>query len=74
MSRYINGKYHVNFSSWITDLRIAEAKEYMRLHPNVKQEEVAFHSGFSSSSYFSKVFSRMEGMTPAAWRREILSV
>lgn len=70
MSRYINSKYGVNFSTWITQMRLEEAKNYMMQNPNVKQEEVAFHSGFSSSSYFSKVFSRVEGMTPAAWRKE----
>ena len=74
MSRYINKKYGVNFSTWITKLRISEAKKYMEAHPQVKQEEVAYHSGFSSSSYFSKVFSRMEGMTPAAWRKETQKV
>ena len=74
MSRYINNKYGVNFSTWITNLRISEAKEYMQEHPELKQEEVAFHSGFSSSSYFSKVFSRMEGVTPAAWRKEMLKM
>lgn len=73
MSRYINRKYGVNFSAWITDLRLEEAKTYMMEHPNVKQEEVAFHSGFSSSSYFSKVFSRAEGKTPVAWRKEMLT-
>ena len=45
-------------------------KNYMKENPNVKQEEVAIHSGFSSSSYFSRVFSRFESMTPAAWRKE----
>ncbi len=70
MSRYINRKYGVNFSTWITQLRLEEAKEYMRKNPNVKQEEVAIHSGFSSSSYFSRVFSRFENMTPTAWRKE----
>lgn len=72
MSRYINSRYGVNFSQWITDLRLEEAKDFMRVNPSAKLEEVAFHSGFSSSSYFSKVFSRVEGMSPALWRREIL--
>ncbi len=70
MSRYINQKYNANFSSWVTSLRIEEAKKFMLMHPNIKQEEVALHSGFSSSSYFSKVFSRVEGMTPVRWRKE----
>lgn len=70
MSRYINRKFEVNFSTLITQLRITEAKAYMVANPTVRQEEVAFHSGFSSSSYFSKVFSKAEGMTPAAWRKK----
>lgn len=70
MSRYINRKHGDNFSTWITKLRLEEAKSYMRENPNVKQEEVAIHSGFSSSSYFSRVFSRFESMTPSAWRKE----
>lgn len=70
MSRYINRKHGANFSTWITKLRLEEAKNYMKENPNVKQEEVAIHSGFSSSSYFSRVFSRFESMTPAAWRKE----
>ncbi len=70
MSRYINRKYGVKFSVWITQMRLEEAKVYMMQNPNIKQDEVAFHSGFSSSSYFSKVFSRVEGKTPAAWRKE----
>ena len=51
-----------------TELR-QHTREYMLAHPNVKQEEVALHSGFSSSSYFSKVFSREEGITPVLWRK-----
>lgn len=70
MSRYINRKHGDNFSTWITKLRLEEAKSYMRENPNVKQEEVAIHSGFSSSSYLSRVFSRFESMTPTAWRKE----
>ncbi len=71
VSRYINKKYNSNFSNWITSLRIEEAMKFMRANPNIKQEEVAFHSGFSSSSYFSKVFSRIVGKTPLTWRREL---
>lgn len=70
MSRYINRKYKVNFSSLVTRLRLSEAKEYMLQNPYLKQEEVALHSGFSSSSYFSKVFSREEGITPVLWRKQ----
>lgn len=71
LSRYINGKHAVNFSTWITTLRIKEAQAYMLAHPGAKLEEVAYHVGFSSASYFSRVFSRIVKTSPTIWRSNI---
>jgi len=68
LSRYINEHYHENFSEWVAKLRIAESKVLMRQLPNSKLEDIAYRSGFSSASYFSKVFSRIVGISPARWR------
>ena len=71
LSRYINGKHAVNFSTWITTLRIQEAQAYMLAHPGATLEEVAYHVGFSSASYFSRVFSRIVKTSPTIWRSNI---
>lgn len=71
LSRYINGKHAVNFSTWITTLRIKEAQVYMLAHPGATLEEVAYHVGFSSASYFSRVFSRIVKTSPTIWRSNI---
>lgn len=71
LSRYINGKHAVNFSTWITTLRIKEAQVYMMAHPGATLEEVAYHVGFSSASYFSRVFSRIVKTSPTIWRSNI---
>ena len=71
LSRYINGKHAVNFSTWITTLRIKEAQAYMLAHPGATLEEVAYHVGFSSASYFSRVFSRIVKTSPTIWRSNI---
>lgn len=67
LSRLINENFHMSFSHWISSLRIADAKEIILSDPNIKLEDIAFRVGFSSSSYFSKVFSQLEGVSPSVW-------
>lgn len=69
LSNFINSKFGDNFSVWVTKLRVEESKTLMMKHPDSKLETIAFEVGFSSSSYFSKVFSKYEGTSPAAWRK-----
>ena len=71
LSRYINEHFHMNFSEWIAQQRIVEAQRLMKELPEAKLEEIAFRSGFSSASYFSKVFSRIVGMSPMRWRENL---
>lgn len=73
LSYHINEKYGMSFSSWISGMRIAEAKRMMRENPDRKLEAIAYSSGFSSASYFSKVFSLHEGMSPTKWRKDCMA-
>ncbi|MEE0671056.1 helix-turn-helix domain-containing protein [Prevotella sp.] len=50
-----------------------EAKQLMTANPDRKMEDIAYTVGFSSPSYFSKVFASHEGMSPTVWRREVMS-
>ena len=70
LSRFIKESYDMNFSTWISSLRLEEAKRLMLSNKNMKLEDIAFAVGFSSLSYFSKVFSRLESTTPSVWLRE----
>ena len=71
LSFYINNRYGVNFSAWMASLRIEEAKRMMAADPNMRLEDIAMAVGFSSLSYFSKVFSLREGVPPTRWRKEV---
>ena len=53
----------------ITMRRITKAKELLRF-TRMSIEEVALESGFSDSSYFNKVFQKVEGMTGSEYRRK----
>ena len=68
LSRFINERYGINFSRWISEMRIDEAKRLMEKEPDEGLEWVALQTGFSSLSYFSKVFSQVVGVSPKKWR------
>lgn len=70
LSSFIREEYGMNFSGWIAQLRIEEAKRMMRENPDQKLIDVAFNVGFSSLAYFSSVFSKMEGVSPSLWLRK----
>lgn len=70
LSTFIKDEYDMNFSGWVTNLRIDEAKRIMMKEPEKRLQEVAFECGFSSLAYFSSVFSKSEGISPSAWQRE----
>ena len=70
LSTFIKDEYDMNFSGWVTNLRIDEAKRIMMKEPEKRLQEVAFECGFSSLTYFSSVFSKSEGISPSIWQRE----
>ena len=71
LSQFINRMYHYNFSDWINRLRIHDAKILLIKQSDVSMEEIALSVGFSSGSYFTKMFNKIEGVTPTRWREMI---
>jgi|GEM_PF-6792765 len=60
-----------SFIQYLTDTRVAMAKELLR-SPDMKIAEVALHAGFSDTKYFANVFRRQTGTTPSEYRRSLL--
>jgi two-component system response regulator YesN len=57
-------KYNdIGFSEYITQLKIQKAKHLM-VNSNMKIYEIADKMGFESAFYFSKVFKKVEGISP----------
>ncbi len=56
------------FRELLTERRMAEARILLRLHRHLTIREIAFRCGFSDSNYFSTVFKRSCGESPAAFR------
>lgn len=59
----------IGFSEYITLSKIARSKA-MLLEENLKIYEVADRLGFETSGYFSKVFKKVEGISPREFLQE----
>ncbi len=67
LSQLINSEYGCNFYQFVTSYRIAEAMRLMTKYPDMKLQEIADRSGFSSPAVFSRTFVREIGVTPTDW-------
>ncbi len=56
--------YLITPFTYLTQLRLQNAKELLSQNPNISVKEAALSSGFRDVSYFGAVFRRHERMTP----------
>lgn len=58
-------------TEYLNQKRVDRAKELMVQHPVWKITDIAASVGFDSSSYFTTVFKRLEGLSPKEYRKLI---
>ena len=61
-----------SFNDYLNFVRITEAEKLL-VSSDKTVTEIAYETGFSSSSYFIKIFERYKGMPPSAFRKKFLS-
>jgi len=59
------------FATWLTHLRIEEAKRVLKEHPDWSNDYVAQHCGFGSRTYFQKKFKETLGVSPGEYVRGV---
>lgn len=59
-----------NFTSYLTEYRIEEAKKLL-CQPNINVKEIGEQVGYADSNYFAKVFRRMVGCSPSEYRSQL---
>ena len=70
VASYLTSIYGKNFRTWLSGVRVEEAKALMATHPEYSNEVVSMECGFSSRVYFQRLFKEKTGQTPAEWRRQ----
>lgn len=67
LSEIIQKQYGVNIKDYIRSVRITEAKKMLRFTDKTT-EEIAEAIGVNCASYFSRMFKRVEGVSPKEYR------
>ena len=70
LSRFIRDEFGCTFYQFVNKYRIEEAKRLMTEQPDLKIEDVAIKSGFSSRSSFTQTFTKETGFSPREWNQK----
>ena len=68
---YFSSRVGVDFKTWLTRLRIEEAKRLLMDNPEMSINIVAELSGFSDRSNFHHQFTKIVGCSPKQWRESV---
>jgi YesN/AraC family two-component response regulator len=68
LTRIFKEQYGTTITSYILDLRITSAKHLLRF-TDLSMDSISDEIGMKDANYFSRVFKKIEGMSPGAYRR-----
>lgn len=70
MSKLFKRETGENFSTYLTRCRMEEAKDRIK-HTDENLIAIAYELGFNEPNYFSRVFKKIEGVTPSQYRNRV---
>lgn len=68
MTRIFKEKYGTTINNYILQIRIAYAKQLLRFSDKTI-EHIGIECGLNDANYFSRVFKKVEGISPGEYRR-----
>ena len=68
--KLINDNLHKNFTDYINEYRIEEAKQLIQDNSLYTIEAIGNQSGFNSKSAFYKAFKKITNTTPAKFKKQ----
>lgn len=69
LSQYLKNELHLSYYEWIAGLRIEEAKRQLIEYPDRSVYEIALNVGIEDRDNFRRVFLRLVGISPSAYRK-----
>lgn len=74
ISQFLRRNYDTNFSDLVIEARLKRAESFWKEHPDAMVSDAAAAAGFKDQFYFSRVFSKRRGISPARYRRQLQQV
>lgn len=68
LARLFKERYGVTVTAYLQQVRITHAKRMLRF-TDMKIEDIASECGLGEPNYFSRVFKKIEGMSPSEFRK-----
>lgn len=72
LSEFINDYMGMNFTSFINQYRVEEAKMLLVDNPDQSTLSIGFQVGFGSKQSFNTIFKQQTGLTPSGYRKNFL--
>lgn len=72
ISKLFKEETGINFSDYLTNLRIKEAKKLIS-STNQSMKEISIYVGYNDSNYFTRAFKKHESITPKEYRLKSLN-
>lgn len=63
----------LGFTEYLARIRITRAKNLLR-NPAMRISDIAYETGYQSQTHFNRVFRRIAGQSPTAYRKSVPSV
>ena len=71
LSTFFSKHMKQGFNEYLQKIRIEQAKKLL-IDSNISISSISERVGYSDPSYFTKVFRKMEGVSPRQYRRKVV--
>lgn len=72
LTEYFNLSQHINFRTWLSDIRFNEAVRMMKERPDFSNDAISTECGFSSHTQIYRIFKQKTGLSPNQWREQMI--
>lgn len=70
-SKLFKEETHLNFCDYLTNVRVSRAKEFL-MRADLSIKDISGRVGYQDPNYFSKIFKKVTGITPTAYREKYI--
>lgn len=70
LSEFINTRFNINFSGYVNQFRVEEAKKLLIQNPEQNIMQIAYQVGFNSTSAFHRYFAKFAILSPKDYRKK----